>query len=162
MRRNLFALSICCFLGVAALLALHGNKPGKTEMAVSGGAVAVDFVGPDLMDRDISTMIKPGQPWRLGADKPTTLDTPVALQFGDSRIPAGKYVLRALFDNDSKWWLEIQDSARNFVAKIPLKKFTTRDSAKNMVIVLEGRPEAATLRVHWGTQALESNFSVAE
>lgn len=162
MVRKFCAIGLC-LLFVSLGLA-HGNQPGKAELKVTGGKVVIDFVAPELKGRDINELIKqPGaNPWRLGADKATTFETPVALQFGEGKVAAGKYVLRALLDDQNQWWLQLVDDSKAVVAKAPLKKSVASKAAEHLAINLDGKPEAANVKIQWGTQVLEGNFAVAK
>ena len=98
--------------------------------------------------------------WRLGADRPTNLTTPVALQFDGALIQPGKYVLKARLDDKSAWWLEIS-AGTTAAGTVALKKSEAGASEAHLKITLTGTPKAATLKVLWGTQLLETNFKVA-
>jgi hypothetical protein len=159
MKKNIL-LALC--LSLACILAFgHGNQPGKAELAVPGGTVTIEYGSPDLNGRDVSTLLQPGKVWRLGADRPTNLDTPVALKFGDATIQPGKYVLRARLDEQSQWWLEIAQGT-TAAGKTQLKKSQAPNSEAHLKITMEGKPQAAVLKIHWGTQLLETNFAVAQ
>lgn len=142
----------------------HGNEPGKASVAVTGGEVVIDYVAPALKGRDLMALIKqPGaNPWRLGADSPTTLTSPVKLKFGDGNLAPGKYVLRAYLDESGVWWLQAYDDQRNVTGKLQLKSSSDNDSQEHLVIALSGGPQSAVVTIEWGAYKLEGQFSVAE
>lgn len=157
-------VSLFCFLALSLPAYGHGNKPGQAKLEVDGGTVTIDYIAPALEGRDINVMIKqPGaNPWRLGADAPTTLATPVDLQFGDAVLAAGKYTLRAYLDESGDWWLQAYDSSRNLAGKIALELSQSSEPKENMEIRLTGSNDSVKVAVQWGTQVLAGNFSVAD
>ncbi|MFQ5740795.1 MAG: DUF2911 domain-containing protein [Acidobacteriota bacterium] len=141
----------------------HGNEPRQAKLEVQGGQITIDYSAPTLQGRDLNELIKlPGaNPWRLGADRPTQLSTPVSLKFGDSPVPAGRYRLRAYLDGDGNWWLQAYDSSRAIVGKIQLSSSTAETSEEHLLISLHGTSGAATIQVQWGKNLLQGQFAVA-
>lgn len=146
-------------------LEAHGNRPGKSELALSGETIVIEYTAPNLQGRDIDEMLSGprANPWRLGADRATKLITPIALDFGDDTLAAGEYVLRAFRDEDNNWWLQaLQQSSREVVASLPLKRETVAASEDYMVIQLSGQGSNAVFKVQWGKQVLSGAFSAAD
>ncbi len=149
----------------ALLLAFtpHGNIPGKAELEVDGGTIEIDYVAPELKGRDLLANLKrPGaNPWRLGADRPTTLSTPVDLAFGEDTLGSGRYTLRVYWDDEDRWWLRAYDSGQSVAATLPLEKSTSDQSEEHLVISLDGSAGNASIRIQWGTHVLDGTFSAA-
>ncbi len=163
MRNRLWAGLVLLAVASVTIFA-HGNEPGRTALAVSGGEVVIDYVAPALKGRDLMAMLKqPGaNPWRLGADAPTTLTTPVRLKFGEGVLSRGKYVLRAYLDDHGSWWLQAYDSNREEVGKLAMTSSNEKESKEHLEIVLSGAADAASLHIQWGTLALQGQLSVAD
>ncbi len=163
MRSRLWAGLIVLMVATAAIFA-HGNEPGRTALAVTGGEVVIDYVSPTLKGRDLMELIKqPGaNPWRLGADAPTTLTTPVGLKFGEGVLSPGKYVLRAYLDDSGSWWLQAYDNNREVVGKLAMKSSQESESKEHLEIVLSGSADSASLNIRWGDLALQGELSVAD
>lgn len=156
-------LAALAALLMPAWMLFHGNIPGKTELEVDGGKIAIDYVAPELQGRDVEEEIrKPGaNPWRLGADRATTLTTPVDLKFGDGVLPAGRYTLRAYLDDEGAWWLQAYDSSRAVAGKLPLTKSRAEKSEEHLVIELSGSASQGHVSIQWGRHKLDGDFSVA-
>ena len=154
-------------LAVPALVLGHGNEAGESSTEIGGGTVKVEFTGPALQGRDPMSMIKPGQYWRMGADRPTKLTTDVALKFGDQQVPAGEYTLVAELTEGGQWNLVVAEGVGSgwqptkVVAKAPMAKSKTDVSVENMKIKLEGDGAKGKLVVEWGTNRLTTDFSAA-
>ena len=146
-----------------ALAVAHGNKPGEAKAEVQGQTITVVYTAPHLNGRDVTELLKlpRANPWRLGADRATTLSSPIDLQFGDTRLAAGDYSLRAYRDSNDRWWLQALDSSREVVAKLPLKRTEAGESEDYVVISLSPKGHGATFKVQWGTHVLAGDFSLA-
>ncbi len=146
-----------------ALAVAHGNKKGEAKAEVHGQTITVVYTAPHLNGRDVNELLKRprANPWRLGADVPTELSSPIDLQFGDTRLAAGDYRLRAYRDEDDHWWLQALDSSREVVASLPLKRTEADESEDYVVISLSPKGHGATFKVQWGTHVLAGDFSMA-
>ncbi len=161
--KKVLVLMMVLISSLALALALHGNKPGEAKAEVHGQTITVVYTAPHLNGRDVNELLQQprANPWRLGSDRATTLSSPIDLQFGDSKLAAGDYPLRAYRDEEDHWWLQALDSSRNVVGKLPLKRTTADDSSDYMVISLSPKGHGATFKVQWGTHVLAGNFSMA-
>ena len=160
--KNVLVL-IVVLISSLVLAVAHGNKPGETKAEVHGQTITVVYTAPSLNGRDVNVLLKGprANPWRLGADDPTKLSSPIDLQFGDTRLAAGDYRLRAYRDEDDHWWLQALDSAREVVARLPLKRTEADESEDYVVISLSPKGHGATFKVQWGTHVLAGDFSMA-
>ncbi len=130
---SLIALTVVC-MGCALA---HDGGRGNVSLEVSGGKVSVEYGRPALKGRDIESMIKPGQEWRMGADTATTLSTDVALKFGDKTIQPGKYILKAKLVASQEWMLIVQAEDKSTAAEAPLKYQKVETPAEMLTIKLE-------------------------
>jgi hypothetical protein len=93
-------------LGASALLlalalpaeAQQQASPRDSVHAVIGGAtIHIDYGRPAKRGRDIFGGLVPwNEPWRTGANQPTTITTTQDLAFGTYTLPAGTYALYTL------------------------------------------------------------------
>jgi hypothetical protein len=162
---------ICAAAAMAALslpLALaHGNKPGTASAKIGGGQVKIDYVGPAAMGRDVQSLLTPGSYWRMGADKPTTLETDVDLKFGATVVPKGTYKLVAHLSEDKKWTLVVAEDLGS--GSKPTKVVGQADGVvssnaspvENMTITLEGSGAKGKFILDWGNARLTAEFSAA-
>lgn len=163
---------IALLAAIAAALSMpiafgHGNKPGSSTAQIAGGEVKVDFVGPSANGRDVLSLLPPGNYWRMGADRATTLTTDVDLQVGGSVVPKGTYTLVAHFDENKNWSLVIaEDLGSGFqptkvVAQTKGKIAETDEVVENMIIELDTSGDKGTLTVAWGKARLSAEFAAA-
>ncbi len=137
------------------------NPRGETSVELSGGKVTIEYGRPSLKGRDISTLIYPGEQWRLGADGHTTLTTEVGLKFGDASIPRGNYRLRAKFLGEQKWHLLILGADHSKVAEVPLTLEKKSSEVDRVTIRLEGQQKSGTFTVLWGKLSLSTEFKAS-
>ena len=135
------------------------NPRGETTLELNGGTVIIEYGRPSLKGRDIKTMIYPGETWRLGADGDTTLTTQLALQFGETSVGRGTYILRAKFVGVGKWHLQINGTDYSKVAEIPMNLEKNDSEVDRLTLDLEGKKKAGTFKVMWGKLGLSTNFT---
>ena len=70
---------------------VHPGKGGsphvRTDWAVDGAAVSIEYGRPFLKGRTIGSVAPNGKVWRAGADEATTLKTDKPLKFGTLSVP---------------------------------------------------------------------------
>jgi hypothetical protein len=152
-------------LGVTPLLA-HGNERGKASATVAGKSVLIDYGRPSLKGRDMLAEAAIGQPWRMGADAPTTLRTDADLSFGSASVPVGEYILRATKVREGAWMLNVNkpdpenpQRAGEKVADIPLTAASLPASVETFTIELSGSKDKGEFAMKWGTTALKASFT---
>jgi len=143
-----------------AVPALAQNPRGDAKATVSGKSVSIDYGRPSLKGRDMLAQAQVGQPWRMGADAATTLNTEADLSFGDVKVPAGEYTLTATKVDTDKWQLNVLDkSDRKSVADVPLTRSTVDEPIEMFTIDLEGAGNKGTFKMTWGHTALSADFT---
>ena len=144
----------------------HGNKPGSSSIEIGGGEVRVDFVGPESKGRDVLSLLPPDAYWRMGADRPTTLTTNVALRFSDKIVPSGTFTLVAYFSEDGSWSLVIADDLGsgfrpvNIIGSVDGVVSKRETEVENMVIALEEDGGRGLFILDWGMARLTAEFFV--
>ena len=153
-------------VNLPSFVSAHGNKPGSSSIEIGGGEVKVDFVGPESKGRDVLSLLPADAYWRMGADRPTTLTSNVALRFGDSIVPSGTFTLVAYFSEDGGWSLVIADELGsgfrpvNIIGRVDGIVSKREVEAENMVIALEEGEGRGLFVLDWGMARLTAEFFV--
>lgn len=83
------------------------SPPATAEVSLKGKTITIDYSRPSMKGRKIMGGLVPyGEVWRTGANEATTLTTPVDLNIGGTKVPAGKYTLWTL-PSEGTWKLII-------------------------------------------------------
>jgi hypothetical protein len=143
--------------GLAAAATAHSAPRGEAKVTLAGKPIVVDYGRPSLNGRDMLGRAEVGQEWRMGADAPTTLDTPVSLTFGGATIPPGKYVLKAKKVSDKDWTLKLDRDGKT--VEVPLQNSTLDKSVEMYTIDLTEEKGQGVFRMSWGTVALATRFT---
>ena len=151
----------------------------KSDAATKSLVVRIDYGQPHLRGRQLHTkdLVPYNEPWRLGANEPTTLRTDVDLVLGDATIPRGDYVLRAV-PSKTEWQLLVEKGAGpgamgagqnvkpEVVATIPLKASTLSAPLESFTMWLipstASGPPQGELRFAWGGTMLSTTWSVKQ
>jgi hypothetical protein len=171
MKRLLIAVlaMACVVVGVESGFAQR-NPRGTAKISLGGKAISVEYGRPSLKGRSVADLLgqlKPGDFWRLGADKSTTFSTAADLQFGDVTVPAGQYSLWAQRGADSSWKLVFnkqhgqwgtQHDASQDLASAPLEQTKASDSAEMVTISLAEQGAGAVIAIQWGDMKLTASF----
>ena len=163
-------------LGWAVLAALagnalaQGNPRGTARLTLNGKEISVEYGRPALKGRTAEHMLgqlKPGEVWRLGADRSTTFSTAADLAFGDVTVPKGTYSLWARREADNSWklvfnkrhgqWGTEHNPAQDLAAA-PLKEEKEAKPAEQVTIELENEHGGGEISVHWGDLELSTEF----
>lgn len=165
MKRTLIAVLICLF--AVSLTLAHEMVRDKTTIQLGNGKVTIDYGTPKLKGRNLDDMIKPGVPWQMGMDNPTTLETTVALDFNGKRLAPGKYTLYARADEKKNWTLLISSSPvrpfdpKSVVIESPVHFMKDKTSTEMLKITLEKAGGGAALLVAWGNYRLHGSLKAA-
>jgi hypothetical protein len=175
MKKVSLLIALAAFAGIAMFITLHGGAPAgahgpgedETSIALGKGKVTIQYGTPKLGSRNLDEMIKPGLPWFMGMNKPTTLETTVALDFNGKRLEPGKYAIFSRADEMKNWTLLVSSAVarplklETVVLEAPLQ--FTRDAASQdmLKITLEKAGEGASLVVAWGAYRLQGAFKAA-
>jgi hypothetical protein len=173
MKRFLVAiLAMAVIVVVAEGIFAQGNPRGMAKISVGSKAISVEYGRPSLKGRavaDLLARLKPGDFWRLGADKSTTFSTAADLQFADVTVPMGEYSLWAEREADNSWklvfnkqhgqWGTEHDASQD-LASVPLKETKASSSAEMVTISLTKRGAGGGIAIQWGDLMLTAGFKV--
>ena len=150
--------------------------PAEKPDAAKPLIVRIDYGQPHLRGRQLHTgdLVPYDQPWRLGANASTKLQSDVDLVIGSARVPKGTYVLRAL-PSRKTWKLLIEkDTGQSpdpapdakppeIVATIDLKQSTLPAPLESFTMWLipstAAGPPRGELRFAWGTTMLSTEWA---
>jgi len=157
-KRNLLFFAVVAFTSALSLYAQKASPAAKAEVQLAGKPITIAYSRPYMHGRKIVGGLVPyGQVWRTGADDATALKTPVDLEIGGVKVPAGSYTIYSL-PSETGWKLIInkqtgqwgteydqaQDFARIDLVKTalatPLEQFTiefVKKGADSADLILE-------------------------
>jgi len=171
MKRLLIAVLATGLLAVTAESALaQGGSRGTSSISLGGKIVSVEYGRPVLKGRSVTEMLdqlKPGDFWRLGANKSTTFSTAADLAFGDVTVPSGEYSLWAQRGEGNSWKLVFnkqhgqwgtQHDASQDLASAPLKESKASNSAEMVTIGLTKGGGGGVIAIQWGDMKLTATF----
>src|SRR5262245_41673760 len=115
MRRAFTIGSLVLIAAAVAAIAIHAQQdkskrpspPATAKCDVPGGkSITVDYSSPRVKGRKIfgSDIVPYGEVWRTGANEATTFVTTADLMVGGKHVPAGKYTMFSI-PNQEKWTL---------------------------------------------------------
>lgn len=145
----------CQFTSPAEELPERASPPDSSSIAVDGGVLKICYGSPRMRGREIMGGLVPfGQPWRLGANEPTTLHVTTAVTIGDAQLDPGAYALYAIPGPESweivvnsdpqRWGIPINDDVRaQDVGSIEVPAESVEEAAENLEIELRESDEAA-------------------
>jgi len=173
MKRFLIAVLAMAVIGVVAAIGLaQGNPRGTAKISVGSTMISVEYGRPSLKGRSVAELLeqlKPGDFWRLGADKSTTFSTTADLQFGDVTVPNGEYSLWAGRQADNSWKLVfnkqhgqwgMQHDASQDLVSVPLKETKASNSAEMVTISLTKQGGGGGIAIQWGDMELAASFKL--
>jgi hypothetical protein len=166
LKRLLLLTAMVCLATVG--FAQDGNR-GTTDTTIKGKKVSIDYGRPQLKGRDMLGKATPGTVWRFGMNQATHIETTGELDINGTKVPAGKYTLWAKKVSDTDWVLGFHPKTgvwgvpvlkEGYVAELPLKASTAKDSVEAFTIALADNKGKANLKVSWGTLVLSGDFGV--
>ena len=151
------------------------NPRGTAMLSLLGQEISVEYGRPSLKGRTVQQLLgrlKPGDVWRLGADKSTTFSTNGDLNFmtanqGSFSVPKGQYSLWARKEADGGWklvfnkqhgqWGTQHDPARDLVA-VPLDQTQAARAPEMVTLGLAETEGGGILTIQWGDVTLSAKF----
>lgn len=84
----------CARRGDAQALATRASPPDSVQVTLGEAVLKVCYSRPSVRGRQVAGGLVPyGQPWRFGADEPTTIHVPFVAEIAGVRVEPGSYSL---------------------------------------------------------------------
>lgn len=152
----------CAFQGSAEQLAERASPPDSSSVTVEGGVLKICYSSPRKRGREIFGGLVPyDQPWRLGANEPTTLHVTTPVSVDGVELAPGSYAVYAVPGTESwevvfngaveRWGIPIDEEVRqNDVGSVSVTPSATESTVENMTLTLEASDDGgATLGMAW-------------
>jgi hypothetical protein len=135
------------------------SPPGTAEVSLKGKTITIDYSRPSMRGRKIMGELVPyDKVWRTGANEATTLTTPVDLNIGGTKVPAGKYTLwtlpsagtwKLIINKQTGQWGTNYDEKQDF-ARIDMQKSELSAPVEQFTISFDKKGEdTADLVMKW-------------
>jgi len=130
--------------------ARRGDPAGRpspldsAQVTVAGAILKVCYGRPSVRGRQVAGGLVPyGQPWRLGANEPTTLHLPVAAEIAGVRVAPGSYSLYVVA-SERAWEVHVNQLVNRW--GIPIDAAVqAEDAGKGSVPVEQNSPPVEML-----------------
>lgn len=167
---RLLKVQSCWLVILLFSLAATAQDRGAAEATIKGKKIKIDYGRPSLRGRDMLSMAKVGDVWRLGMNEATEIQSTGDLVVTGKTLKAGKYSLWAKKTGANQWILAFHPQTgmwgdppvtSGYVAELPLKMDKAASSAEQLTInVAPDKSGDAALTIHWGTSQLTGTFGV--
>ena len=167
MRKFAILGSAVLFVVVAAA-AIHAQQdkskrpspPASAKCDLGGGkSITVEYSSPRAKGRKVFGGIVPyGEVWRAGANEATTFVTTSDLMVGGQHVPAGKYTIFTI-PNQDKWTLIVSKKtgewgipypgADSDLTRVDMKVSPTSAAVEDFTIAFDKGSKGCTLRMEW-------------
>ena len=136
------------------------SPPASAKCDLPGGkSVTVDYSSPRAKGRKIMGGLVPyGEVWRAGANEATTFVTTADLMVGGEHVPAGKYTLFTIPEQD-KWTLIISKKTGEWgipypgeaddLLRVGMKVGSTPSQIENFTIGFDKTANGCTMYMEW-------------
>src|ERR1700757_4799672 len=135
------------------------SPPAQAQCKFSDGkTITVDYSSPRAKGRKIFGGLVPyGQVWRTGANEATTFVTSSDITVGGKAVPAGKYTLFTV-PNEDKWTLIISKKTGEWgipypegsdLARVDMKVSKPTAPVENLTISFDQVGDKCTMHVDW-------------
>lgn len=157
------ALTILSAVFASSAAAVDTPRPSpqaRVEQVVGITTVAIDYSSPAKRGRVLWGELVPyGEPWRAGANAPTTLTVAHDFEFGSAKVPAGSYRVVTL-PGKEKWTFILNSKlggggasydSKFDVARVSVAPTSAPTERERMTFFFEDTTENSTkLALHWG------------
>lgn len=157
----------CQFQASGQELVNRASPPDSASVELGDGVTKVCYSSPRARGREIMGELVPyGQPWRLGANEPTTLHLTVPAVFGDVSLEPGSYALYAIPGQEQweivvngsteRWGIPIDEDIRSRdVGSVTVEPSGTDGLVENLSMSFEEADEGVSMVIAWERTRLE-------
>jgi len=169
--RKAISLAIAAALLPAALSAqVRASERGTVSQIIDGTTISLDYSRPVARGRTLfGGVVRWGHQWTPGANWATTLETDHDIQINGQALPKGRYSVW-MIPNPDEWVVILSRMARAFHTQPPADsatqaRFAVKPQSGSHMETLAWyfpviAPDAATLRLHWGTTVIPLHLTV--
>ncbi|MBM3778790.1 MAG: DUF2911 domain-containing protein [Acidimicrobiia bacterium] len=150
---------------------MGGSPHVRTDWAVAGATISIEYGRPYLKGRSIERQLVPaGRVWRAGADQATTLKSDKTLRFGSLSVPAGTYTLFVMPSAD-KWQLIVNKQTGQWgteytqsqdLGRVDMKLETLSSPVEQHTFAIAPQGKGGVLSIEWGTVKASVPFDVVQ
>jgi hypothetical protein len=126
----------------AQMMAPAPSPAASVSQQVGFTNITIDYSSPGVKGRKIfGELLKYGDPWRAGANNPTTItfSTPVNIQGTD--IPAGKYTIFITPQQSGDWTIHLNSKGNAIYSYMVDEKVDAEALAKDDAVAIKVSPE---------------------
>lgn len=151
---------------------VRASERGSVSQRVDGTDIEVDYARPQARGRDnlFGDVIHWGEVWTPGANWATTFEASRDVTLNGQDVPAGKYSVWVVPDDDGDWMFHLSSKPDRFHTQRPpedefvLSLPVTPQEGEHMEVLSfhfpEIRRDGTTLHMHWGTTFLSLDVGV--
>lgn len=152
---------LCQFRGAPDALAERPSPLDSVDIRLGDSSAKLCYGRPSARGRTIVGEMDPyGQPWRMGANEPTTLHLPFAARVGTVDLDPGVYSLYAIPDagrwtivlnaNTNRWGIPINPQVRSAdVGNFVVQTSETASPVETLTFSFEGGGTSGALIYAW-------------
>lgn len=151
----------CAFRGAPDALTERPSPLDSLAVPLGDAVAKLCYGRPSAAGRTVVGGLDPyGQPWRLGANEPTTLHLPVAARIGTVDLAPGSYSLYAI-PNDSEWTIVVNSNTQRWgipispevrsydVGSFVVRPARTDGHVETLTFRFDGQDSAGALVYEW-------------
>ena len=158
-KRNLLFFTVAALTSASIAFAQKASPAATASVNLSDNTITINYSRPYMKGRKIMGELVPyGKVWRTGADDATSLKTPVDLEIGGVKVPAGSYTLfslpsagvwKLIINKQTGQWGLDYDEKQDF-ARVDMKKSALTSPLEQFTIELVKKgPKEAELILEW-------------
>lgn len=130
----------CSYTAQGEELTGRASPPDSASAQLDGGTAKICFSSPRMRGRDVMGGLVPyGQPWRMGANEPTTLHLTSPARFGDVSLDRGSYALYAV-PGENEWQVVVNDAVDRW--GVPIDEEVRSNDVGSVTVTPERTSEA--------------------
>jgi hypothetical protein len=135
---------------------------------VSDKAIKIAYSRPQLKGREVSSLAKPGNVWRTGANEAAELTLYTDMKLGGTTVKAGTYTFftipgesewTAIINSDVNVWGSYSYNEANDIARVTVPATTAEESLEAFSISFSESDNGVDMHLGWGTTRVKVPFS---